>query len=217
MSLFTKTPLAFTGRQEEAGDVHCFSFEPRKPLTFIAGQHGILRVPGAGRRTFSLASAPEDPEIMIATRLRSGSAYKTALAALKPGDEVTLQGPMFNFTLRDTTDDVVFLAQGVGITPFRSMLRHASAAGVAKRIHLVHVGGDGLAPFREQTEALATTALYPTDRGAFADAARELTARFPAANYFVSGAADFLKSTVAQLTESGIGKRRIRKDHFVGY
>ncbi|MFD7135481.1 ferredoxin--NADP reductase [Streptomyces sp. NPDC059894] len=217
MGIFTKTPMTFAEVHEEDDGVHAFSFVPTKPLSFVAGQHGVLKVPGAGQKTFSLASAPEDPEVVIATRLQSGSAYKNALAALRPNDPVTLQGPMFNFTLKGTPEDVVFLAQGIGITPFRSILRHISAAGVAKRTHLVHVSGTQTPTYRAETQDLATTALYPTQRDDFALAVKELVAEKPGAVYFVSGATDFLKGTVEQLTQLGVGKKQIRKDRFVGY
>jgi ferredoxin-NADP reductase len=167
LSLFTKTTMAFVRMREIEDGAHAFTFAPAKPLAFVAGQHGLLRIAGVkGRRAFSLASAPEDPEVMIATRLQSRSDFKLALAALKPGDPVTLNGPILDFTLRGTPDDVVFLAQGIGITPFRSILRHIAAAGVRKRTHLVHVGGSGDPPFRSETESLASTSLYVGDRDA---------------------------------------------------
>lgn len=148
MSLFTRTTMAFVDMREIEDGVHVFAFAPAKPLAFVAGQHGIFRIAGVtGRRSFSLASAPEDPRVVIATRLQSRSDFKLALAALRPGDPVTLNGPILNFTLRDTPDDVVFLAQGIGITPFRSILRHIAAADVPKRTHLVHVAGTDNPPF----------------------------------------------------------------------
>ncbi|GAB2983851.1 FAD-dependent oxidoreductase [Amycolatopsis acidiphila] len=210
--------MAFATMREIEDGAHVFTFAPVKPLAFTAGQHGILRIAGvAGRRAFSLASAPEDPEVMIATRLQSDSDFKRALAALKPGDLVTLNGPILNFTLRGTPDDVVFLAQGIGITPFRSILRHIVAAGVRKRTHLVHVGGTGNPPFRSETEQLATTSAYLGGRDAYAVAVKQLVTNNPDATYFVSGAAPYVKDTVRQLTQLGAARRQIRTDTFFGY
>jgi ferredoxin-NADP reductase len=218
VSLFTKTTMAFVKMREIEDGVHVFAFVPAKPLAFVAGQHGIFKIAGVkGRRAFSLASAPEDPQVVIATRLQSGSDFKLALAALKPGDPVTLNGPIRNFTLRDTPDDVVFLAQGIGITPFRSILRHIAAARIRKRTHLVQVGDTDNPPFRSETQPLATTSLYLGNRDAYAAAVKQLVADKPDATYFVSGAVPYLKDTVKQLNLLGIGKRRIRKDTFFGY
>lgn len=210
--------MAFTRMREIEDGAHAFTFVPTKPLAFAAGQHGIVRIAGVkGRRTFSLASAPEDPEVVIATRLQSRSDFKLALAALKPGDPVTLNGPILNFTLRDTPDDVVLLAQGIGITPFRSILRHIAAAGIHKRTHLVQVSGTDTPPFRSETEQLATTSLYLDNRDAHTVAVKQLVTDKPGATYFVSGAVSYVKDTVKELTRLGVGRRRIRQDTFFGY
>lgn len=210
--------MAFVRMHEIEDSAHAFTFAPTKPLAFTAGQHGIFRIAGVkGRRAFSLASAPEDPEVVIATRLQSRSDFKLALAALKPGDPVTLNGPILNFTLRDTADDVVFLAQGIGITPFRSILRHIAATGVHKRTHLVQVSGTDTPAFRSETEQLATTSLYLDNRDAHTVAVEQLVADKPDATYFVSGAVSYLKKTVKQLNRLGVSRRQIRQDTFFGY
>jgi glycine betaine catabolism B len=218
LSLFTKTTMVFSTMREIEDGAHVFTFTPAKPLVFTAGQHGVLRIAGVdGRRAFSLASAPEDPEVVIATRLQSHSDFKLALAALMPGDPVTLNGPILNFTLRGTPDDVVFLAQGIGITPFRAMLRHIAAVGDRKRTHLVHVGGTGDPPFRSETEPLATTSLYLGDRDAYAVAIEQLVTNQPDASYFISGAVPYVKDTASRLSQLGVTRRQIRKDTFFGY
>jgi ferredoxin-NADP reductase len=210
--------MTFVRMREIEDGAHAFTFAPAKPLAFTAGQHGIVRIAGVrGRRSFSLASAPEDPQVVIATRLQSRSDFKLALAALKPGDQVTLNGPILNFTLRGASDDVAFLAQGIGITPFRSILRHIAAASVRTRTHLVHVGSTDNPPFRSETEPLATTSLYLSDRDSYTVAVKQLVMDKPDATYFVSGAVPYLKDTVRQLTQFGVSRRQIRKDTFFGY
>lgn len=71
-------------------------------------------------------------------------------------------GPVGAFTLPRRTPEVVMLAQGIGITPFRSMLRHIEITGADKRTTLVHTGAHH--PFRTDTETAATAAHYPTSR-----------------------------------------------------
>lgn len=73
-------------------------------------------------RTFSIASAPEEPDIMVTTRMR-GSAFKRVLSTMPLGTAVHVEGPMGSFTLHDNaTRPAVCLAGGIGITPFRSMI-----------------------------------------------------------------------------------------------
>ena len=74
-------------------------------------------------RTFSIASAPYDNDLIVATRMRD-SAFKRVMAKLPLGTELKFEGPMGSFTLPSKA--AVFLAGGIGITPFRSILRQAN-------------------------------------------------------------------------------------------
>jgi ferredoxin-NADP reductase len=75
------------------------------------------------RRALSLVSAPFERELVVATRLR-GSAFKRSLGTLAPGAKVRLDGPFGSFALHaDRARTAVFIAGGIGITPFMSMLR----------------------------------------------------------------------------------------------
>ncbi|MDE3058088.1 MAG: FAD-dependent oxidoreductase [Bacteroidota bacterium] len=76
-------------------------------------------------RAFTLASAPFEHELMITTRLRN-SAFKRTLKTMPLGSEVNIDGPFGNMTLHsDEKRPAVFLAGGIGITPFRSIILQA--------------------------------------------------------------------------------------------
>ena len=108
-----------------------FRFERPAGFTFRAGQAVVVELldPPAGegqkRRTFSLVSAPYERTLTIATRMRD-SAFKRALKALPDGASMKLLGPIGQFTLADAARPAVFIAGGIGITPFMSMLRQAA-------------------------------------------------------------------------------------------
>lgn len=216
MSVFTTTGLTFVSMREEEGGVHSFVFTPDQRFPHVAGQHGFFTLPGVGMKPFSLASAPDDPEVVIGTRLQSKSKYKTALAALEPGGRASLRGPVFNFTLKGSPEDVVFLAQGVGITPFRSLLRHIASTGLDKRTTLLHIGTQGHT-YRGETESLATSADYPTTREDFHVQLKRSAVDQPHAGYYISGSRDFLDETVSVLSALDISRKQIRKDKFLGY
>lgn len=89
-------------------------------------------------RTFSIASAPFDHHLMVTTRMRD-SAFKRVLGKASPGLEVKVEGPGGSFVLhRKTEKPGVFLAGGIGITPFLSMIRHAAHEKTAHQLYLFY-------------------------------------------------------------------------------
>ena len=89
-------------------------------------------------RSFSIASAPEDGDLLVATRMRD-TAFKRVLRMAPPDIEVSLEGPMGSFTLHNNSaKPAVLLAGGIGITPFSSIVRHATKAGLPHHLYLFY-------------------------------------------------------------------------------
>lgn len=122
--------VKLAGREPLAEGTMAFRFEKPAGFNFKAGQAVVLELmdPPAGegqsRRTFSLVCAPFESTLAIATRMRD-SAFKRALNMLPDGAGMKLLGPLGQFTL-ETARPAVFIAGGIGITPFMSMLRQAA-------------------------------------------------------------------------------------------
>ena len=209
--------LVFQDSWPVGGGVTSFSFMPDKPFEWRAGQHGVLSVGGMARKAFSVASAPEEGRVVIGTSVQSGSSFKQRLAALRPGDKVAFRGPVNQtFNLDGAAPRVVLLAQGVGITPFRAMLAHATVAGLNREVSLIHVAHDGHA-YRDETRQWATTAEYPQRAPDFQAAARVAAKTTPDATFFIAGAPQFVSSTASLLRESGVASAAIRTDKYLGY
>ena len=89
-------------------------------------------------RTFTIASAPHDSELMIATRMRD-TAFKRVLKTALLGTTVRIDGPNGEMVLHDDpARPAVFLAGGIGITPFLSMARDAAHHRLPHRLHLFY-------------------------------------------------------------------------------
>ncbi len=122
-------------RQELAERTMAFRFEKPPGWSFEAGQFIDLTLidppesdAEGNTRSFTIASAPEEEGIMVATRMRD-SAFKRMLERAPTGTEVRIEGPFGRLTLhKDASRPAVFLAGGIGITPFRSILVHAARA-----------------------------------------------------------------------------------------
>ena len=114
-----------------------FRFEKPSGWTFEAGQaiDVTLVAPSetdaeGNTRTFTIASAPYEKSLMVATRMRD-TAFKRVLKVMPVGTAVQIEGPIGDLTLhRDAARTAVFLAGGIGITPFRS-IAFAAAKGTS--------------------------------------------------------------------------------------
>jgi ferredoxin-NADP reductase/nitrite reductase/ring-hydroxylating ferredoxin subunit len=102
-------------------------------LDYTAGQYaffdigGVYNDPKGPIRHFTISSSPtEEKFIMITTRIRD-SPYKKRLSSLEKGTKVKVRGPQGKFTLhQDYSKTAVFLSGGIGVTPFRSMIKYAT-------------------------------------------------------------------------------------------
>src|SRR3954463_13988390 len=111
-----KQTTQFVRRIEIAEGTKAFHFEKPTGFEFKAGQTIDMTVLSPSEtdaegntRTFSIASAPHEEEIIIATRMRD-TAFKRVLGAMSAGSEVEIDGPMGSFTLHnDLKRSAVFL------------------------------------------------------------------------------------------------------------
>lgn len=149
-------------REEVAEGTMAFRFEKPAHFVFAPGQFVDMTLvdppetdaEGNGR-TFSVASAPHEDTVMVATRMRD-TAFKRVLRRMPLGVTVQMEGPFGNLVLpADPVRPVVFLAGGIGITPLRSMILHAAAQKLPHRLVLLYSNRRPEdAPFLDELEAL---------------------------------------------------------------
>jgi ferredoxin-NADP reductase len=120
-------------RQEIAFGTMAFHFEKPGGFTYKAGQFGDFTLADppetdaeGNTRGFSLASAPYESDLMVATRMRD-TAFKRVLKTMELGSELTLDAPYGSFTLHgDASIPAVFVSGGIGVTPVRSIILQAA-------------------------------------------------------------------------------------------
>lgn len=98
------------------------------PLSFLAGQWAYFHLLNAdgtswGRAPFSIASAPSESKEVLQFAIKIEKDFTKKSGQLQPGDVVGVQGPFGVFTLPEQTPKLVLFAGGIGIAPFRSMIR----------------------------------------------------------------------------------------------
>ncbi len=153
--------LSLVRTEHIEGTVYSFVFKSNKPLSWKAGQHGVFWFFGKKMeegiwRAFSIASSMHEYEIRIATHVGDDpSDFKARLLGMLPGDTIHMQGPFGEFHAEDK-DQLVGIAGGVGITPFRAIL-HDIANDFVKNtnITLIYSAAPGEHVFKEELDMWA--------------------------------------------------------------
>ncbi len=221
-----------------------FAFERPAGFDFVAGQYLTLTLPdppyedekGNGR-TFSIASPPEDASrLLIATRM-TGSALKRSLAEVPIGAPVVVFGPAGDFTLGpDPAIPTVFIAGGIGITPFRSMLLDAEARRLPHRITLIYSnrtpeGAAFHAEFVRLAERQASFRYVPTMTQADQSAQpwtgerrqvdvaflRAYVGEFATPAIYLAGPPGLVAAVTQTVLDAGAAPSHVRVEEFAGY
>ena len=113
-----------------------------KVIGYIPGQYAAIAYTHDGRpsyaRCFSITSSPTDPDILQFS-IRVQGRFTRALRKIEPGNTIHVRGPYGGFVLDPTKhEDVIFIAGGIGIAPFMSMLRHMSATNYPHKVSLLY-------------------------------------------------------------------------------
>ncbi len=185
------------------------------------------------RRHISLVTSPTESGIVgLCTRLRD-SAFKRTLRELDVGDEVEVEEPKGSFLLPEDTDsEYVFVAGGIGITVFRSMLRFIADKALPYRVTLVYSNRDReSAPFLDELEELerridgSRVLLTMTDEPGWqgetrhldAEVLRELLGGLEEKTFLVAGPPAMAEAVADSLRAAGVPEDRVRADKFAGY
>jgi ferredoxin-NADP reductase len=230
-------------RETVAERTMAFHFDRPAGFEFKAGQTLDLTLidpaetdAEGNTRTFSIASAPQAPDLFFATRIRT-SAFKRVLSSVPIETSVEAEGPMGSFTLhRNVTKPAVFLAGGIGITPFRSIIHDAAARNLPQQLWLFYSNNRPEdAAFLDDLKIVAGTTpsfhFVPTmtdmaeskqpwdGETGFID--REMLTRhlpqLAGAVYYVAGPPAMVTAMRDMLMGAGIDEDDVRSEEFAGY
>ena len=135
-------------RRKVAEETYQVDFDVSKEnIDFIAGQHTGVWLPKlfhddkkGNFRILSACSSPNNKKILSVAFRDRGSGFKRTLLELPIGAEVELMKPVGFFVLpQDKKQKIAFIAGGIGITPFRSMINFATEEKLPNKIFLYYV------------------------------------------------------------------------------
>ena len=215
------------GRETVAEGTMAFHFERPPGFVHLAGQNALFKL-GGDSRTFSIASAPHEPRLTIATRMRD-SVFKRAL---REAMEIEIDSPQGLMVLHDDASrPAVFLAGGIGITPFLSMARDAAHRKLPHRIVLFYANRRPQdAAFLDELRALANpnyrlVAVFSDPpsgwEGETGFIRRDLLERhlpdLRAPVFYFAGPPAMAMGMQSMLGEIGIAEADMRSEEFYGY
>lgn len=134
-------------KKAEALNTVTFYFERPGTFSYIAGQYVYLSLahldapdPRGETRHFTLSSSPTEKDLSVTVRIRKESNYKNTLLDLSPGSTLSMRGPNGFFVLDEPlpTAPQVFIAGGIGITPYRSIIKWCVDTKASVPIHLLY-------------------------------------------------------------------------------
>lgn len=223
-----------------ARETTAFYFEKPAGFNFTAGQYMDWKVVNphytdaeGNSRDLTISAAPSEPDLAFTVRIRE-SAFKRNLAGATVGLEMEVSGPSGRFVLPENTEiPVVFIAGGIGITPFRSMSVEATLMKSAQKITLLYANHEPeeaaylselleLEKRNPNFKLIATmTGKAPGWTGERGRIDEEMTQRlipdWKSVKYYVAGPAEMVFSMNEKLLGMGISKENIKLEDFPGY
>ncbi|RMH34226.1 MAG: FAD-dependent oxidoreductase [Nitrospirae bacterium] len=231
------------GREEVAYRTIALYFERPSGFSFLAGQFIDLTLldlpepdPDGPTRSLTLASAPSEAHLMVATRVRE-TVYKRTLASMPLHTFVQIEGPFGHLTLPESqVRPLIFLAGGIGITPFRSMLVEMATLRLPYRVVLFYVNRRPEdAPFLDELRHLQQQIPGYTFVGVMTQPDRSKSSwtgetghldyamlnryieGLVAPLYYLAGPPGMVRGVQTMLLKAGIRPMDIRAEEFAGY
>lgn len=223
----THTVLTLKEKEHLVDNVWAFRFVPSQPLTWIAGQFMRVQLPHDNadkegtKRWFTVSSAPYQEIIQITTRVTE-STFKQTLANLPIGGQVPLlEKPDGDFVWQDSARPLVFIAGGIGITPFRSIFKQRAHDHQPLNLTLIYGNRTDQVVFKDELDAW--TAEHPELRVEYVTGPlttgkiHELVPNLNDSQVYLSGPEPMVESLGDQLKLAGLPESQLRQDFFPNY
>lgn len=223
--------LKLVEKKQETPDVITFIFSPKEPLSWQAGQylHYVLHhEPTDNRgsdRWFTNSAAPFEDQIRITTRNsgEKGSSFKKKLFSLIEGKSIEISVIEGDFTLEDPEQEFVFIAGGIGITPFRSILKQLEHDQKPINVTLLYSNRDQNIVYKEELEQIAKNDPNFKIHYIFSPEhvdekkIRELISDIQKPIFYVSGPEPMVENIGNTLKSMGVQEDHLKQDWFPGY
>ncbi|MBI2010680.1 MAG: FAD-dependent oxidoreductase [Candidatus Colwellbacteria bacterium] len=219
-----------TRKFEEAPNTFSFFFEIEGLTSWQPGQFLRYTLPHDNpddRRTyrwFTISSVPHEGVVRLTTRLApESSTFKQALFDLPIGSVIEAEGPKGDFTVDNPVENHIFIAGGVGITPYRAILLDLEHRGEPLNITLLYMNGDQDFVFKPELDRLAKS--HPEFKVKYfispeqieEEDIRQSAPDLQKPIFYLSGPEPMVEVYEKTLLDMGVPNEHIKLDYFPGY
>jgi glycine betaine catabolism B len=224
------TVFIFRRKDRVAENTWTFYFEPMSKFDFTPGQYLEWTLPHKNpdkrgiRRYFTISSAPEESQVMLTIRVtNSGSSFKSALMKIREDKGLVASGPQGNFVLpEDKEIPLVFIAGGIGVTPFRSMVKDMLSKKDKRKIIFLYLNSEekdiAFKKLFEKAEAVGVRTFYINTKKDGYIGEKKIKEKVPdyqKYTFYISGPELMVEAFKKMIAKMGVEK--IKTDFFPGY
>lgn len=236
-----KLMLRLAAIEKVANNTYDFVFETKQKMKFKPGQYlewtlAHKKYDSRGvRRYFTIASSPTEQKLRIGVRFyQDASSFKKSLASLKPGQGIVASQLSGDFTMpRDKKRKLAFVAGGIGVTPFRSMIKYLIDSGEKRDVAMLYSArNEGDLAYRslfDQARSLGMKVIYtltdadvpqswqgrrgPVDPKMIAEEIPDFAER----TFYISGPRAMVTNFQDALAKMGVPRTHVKTDFFPGF
>jgi len=216
---------------QEEKNIYSFVFKPEHKILWKAGQYIFLNIPHKNpddrgeTRHFTISSSPYEENITVTTKFdfKNGSSFKKALLNLDEGKTIEISEPEGDFIIRDLKSKYTFIAGGIGITPYRSIILDIINRGKENNIILMYFCKAREIIFKNIFDKVeekynSIKINYITEpRRVNENIIKSMVEDFRERFFYASGPLLMVQAVQSVLSNLNIGEKNITIDYFPGY
>ncbi|HKR81454.1 MAG TPA: FAD-dependent oxidoreductase [Candidatus Saccharimonadales bacterium] len=223
-------PLKLVEKEHLVDNVWAFRFAMSEPFTWTPGQFIRVELPHNNpdkegtKRWFTVSAAPYQGIVQITTRV-TDSTFKQALSNIPIGGEdlQLLEKPDGDFVWQDSQLPLIFVAGGIGITPFYSIIKQRVHDGQPINVSLIYgARSEDTIPFKDEfdhwhSEHPEFTVTYVAGEPLTAEKLASIKPGLNQSLVYVSGPEPMVEALGDQLKAAGLPESQLKQDFFPNY
>jgi len=224
--IFRSNKFEYIKKEAEIDDIWSLYFKVPADYKIKAGEHLMFRLNHSDQdnrgnfRFYSPSSSPKEGLLRVSTKYfgDKSSSFKKALFKLAPHSQINVMGPIGTFTLQNISKKYAFIAGGIGITPFRSIITDLLQTGQFPEITLYYKNRSDKFLFKAELDTIAKVnpqfkikyLIDPVD----INETELIDLNHQEALFYIAGAPGFVKVYREKLISLNIPANRIKYDPF---